>query len=238
MFSMFTAVYDLVEAEDGTFVKMFPAGTAREKVDQEVEMTMLARRYGLETPFVRGTIEVDGAPGIVFDKVYGPTFTRWMIDHPGWLMRLTEFFAHEHHEMHMHKVPELPRLKDVLGDAITGSDAAREEREELLKKLSRMPDGDWLCHMSYVPDGIMVSIDGPVIFNWGGAMRGDYLADVAMTSILLEGWEPRPEDGEAEQFKELFRRGYEFEYLKSCNRGQNELDAWTSILRGALSSRR
>lgn len=229
------AVYELVEAEGSTFIKMFPVGTSREEVDHEVEMTLLARNYGLETPFVRGVIEREGAWGIAFDKVYGPTFTRWMIEHPNWLMRLTEFFAHEHHEMHMHKVPELPRLKEVVGDALAANPAVSgEERERLLKKMARLPDGDWLCHMNFVPDSILVSIDGPVVFNWGGAVRGDYLADVAMTSLLMERWEPRPEDREVEPFKEVFRHGYELEYLKACGRGQNEYDAWTEILRASF----
>ncbi|MDW5564259.1 MAG: hypothetical protein SA339_13675 [Methanomassiliicoccus sp.] len=230
-------VYQLVEAEGGTIIKWFPDGTIRETAVYEVELTMLAMRYGLETPFVHGIVEREGRVGISFDKVYGPTFTQWMIEHPNWLMRLIEYFVHEHHEVHMHKVPELPRLKDALGSALAAAGTmSGEERDRLGKKLARMPDGDWLCHMSFVPDSIMVSIDGPVVFNWGGAARGDYLADVAMTSLLLDRWEPRAEEAEeVDRFKEIFRRGYEFEYLKACGRGQNELDAWIEILLPLLS---
>jgi hypothetical protein len=160
-----------------------------------------------------------------------------MIEHPSWLMRLIEFFVHEHHEIHMHKVPELPRLKDAVGVALASTAGiGDEERDGLTRRLARMPDGDWMCHMCFVPDTIIVSIDGPVIFNWGGAVRGDYLADVAMTSILLERWEPRPEDVEADPFMEVFRHGYELEYLKTCGRSQGELDAWRELLLRALPS--
>jgi hypothetical protein len=76
------AVYELVEAEGSTPIKMFPVGTGREEVDHEVAMILLARNYGLETPFVRGVVEREGALGIAYDKMYGPTFTRWMIEHP------------------------------------------------------------------------------------------------------------------------------------------------------------
>lgn len=235
MISTAVAVHELVDSEDGRFVKVFPAGTAKEDAEREVELTMLARNYGLETPFVHGVVELGGRVGISFDKVLGPSFTRWMIEHPTWTMRLIEFFVHEHHEVHSHKVPELPRLKDLLSGALAASETVcGEERDVLMKKLARMPDGDWLCHMSFMPDGIIVSIDGPVIFNWGGAVRGDYLADVAMTSILLDRWKPRPEDAEIERSLELFCRGYEYEYLKTCGRGQNELEAWREILSAAL----
>lgn len=214
--------------------KPFPEGTTREEAEREIELTALARRYGLETPFIRGLMEHEGLLGMAIDKVYGPTFTRWMIEHPNWLRRLIEFFAHEHHEVHMHKVPELPRLKDVLGGVLASAEVAEDERQALCDQLKRMPDGDWLCHMNFVPDSMMIAIDGPVTFNWGGAVRGDYLADVAMSSLLMERWELRQEDIEADSFKDLFRRGYEFEYLKLCGRGQNELEAWSKLLRRTL----
>jgi hypothetical protein len=80
----------------------------------------------------------------------------------------------------------------------------------------------------------MVSIDGPIVFNWGGAVRGDYLADVAMTSLLLERWVPKPEEREAvEKFKDLFRHGYVTEYIKICGRMDEELEAWRELLASA-----
>jgi hypothetical protein len=229
-----TAVYEMVEAGEGIVIKLFPEGMTRVEAEREIELTTLARRYGLETPFVRGLAEHEGRLGMAIDKVYGPTFTQWMIEHPNWLRRLIEFFAHEHHEVHMHKVPELPGLKDVLDGILAGAEMNEDERRSLRERLKRMPDGDWLCHMNFVPDSMMISIDGPVVFNWGDAVRGDYLADVAMSSLLMERWELRQEEVEAESFKDLFRRGYEFEYLKLCGRGQNELEAWRELLRHTL----
>jgi hypothetical protein len=211
-----TAVYEMVEAGEGIVIKLFPEGMTRVEAEREIELTTLARRYGLETPFVRGLAEHEGRLGMAIDKVYGPTFTQWMIEHPNWLRRLIEFFAHEHHEVHMHKVPELPGLKDVLDGILAGAEMNEDERRSLRERLKRMPDGDWLCHMNFVPDSMMIFIDGPVVFNWGDAVRGDYLADVAMSSLLMERWELRPEEAEAEGFKDLIRRGYEFEYLKLC----------------------
>ncbi|MBI0582609.1 MAG: phosphotransferase [Methanomassiliicoccus sp.] len=228
--------YEFVEAGDSKIMKLFPAGTARAVAERELEMTMLAKRYGLETPFVHGIVEVDGRWGLQFDKVLGPTFTQWMVQHPDWLGRLTGYFAHEHHEVHMHKVPELPRLKEMLAgllDREEGLDG--DEREDLVKKLARMPDGDWLCHMAFVPESITVSIDGPVVFNWGGAMRGDYIADVAMTSLLLERWTPKPEEKEAvDRFIDMFRHGYLAEYLKICGRMDEDVDRWKEIIRPVM----
>ncbi len=224
--------YEMKGIEGNKVVKLFAAGTSRKTAEVEMEKTLLARQYGLEAPFVHGVVEEGGRFGIVFDKVIGPTYTQWIIEHPPWLRRLTEYFAHEHHEVHMHKISELPRLKDMLTERLLAKKEITEpERKRLLEKLARMPDGDWLCHMDYVPEGIMVSIDGPIIFNWGGAVRGDYLADVAMTSLLLESWVPKPGEQEAvEKFKDMFRHGYVSEYIKICGRMDVELEAWKVLL--------
>jgi len=230
--SLRTIDYEMEEIEGNKVVKWFPPGAPRTGAEAEVEKTLLARQYGLEAPFVHGVVEKGGRYGAEFDKVIGPTYTQWIIEHPTWLRRLTEFFAHEHHEMHMHKVPELPRLKDsLIGMVKTGNGMAEQERERLLEQIARLPDGEWVCHMDYVPDSIMVSIDGPVVFNWGGAVRGDYLADVAMTSLLLERWAPKPSEKDAvEKFRDMFRHGYISEYIKICGRMDDELEAWRVVL--------
>jgi hypothetical protein len=233
--SISTSSYEMKEIEGNKVVKWFPEGTPRKVAEEEMRKTLLVREYGLEAPFVHGVVDEGGRFGIAFDKVIGPTYTQWIIEHPNWLKRLTDYFAHEHHEVHMHKVPELPRLKDVLTERFLAKREVTEpERKRLLERTARMPDGDWLCHMDYVPESIMVSIDGPIVFNWGGAVRGDYLADVAMTSLLLERWVPKPEEREAvEKFKDLFRHGYVTEYIKICGRMDEELEAWRELLASA-----
>lgn len=233
--SLAASGYEMKEIEGNKVVKLFTAGTPRNVAEVEMEKTLLARQYGLEAPFVHGIVEEGDRFGIVFDKVIGPTYTHWIIEHPTWVRRLTEYFAHEHHEVHMHKIAELPRLKDMLTEKLLAKKEITEpERKRLLEKLARMPDGDWLCHMDYVSESIMISIDGPIVFNWGGAVRGDYLADVAMTSLLLESWVPKPEEQEAvETFKDMFRHGYVSEYLKICGRMDGELDAWKALLSSA-----
>jgi hypothetical protein len=235
---MFSVVGDMVEVGENKVAKLFPPGTPRADIERELETTLLMKRYGLETPFVRGLVEHDGREGIAFDKVLGPTYTQWMVEHPALLGRLTDYFAHEHHEVHMHRVTELPRLKEVVAARLAATEALDgEEREQLLKKLSRARDGDWLCHMNYVPDNIIMSLDGPVVFNWGSAVRGDYLADVAMTSLLLEQWTPALNEGDAApQFRDFFRFGYVNEYMKISGRMNDDLIVWTDILRPTLSA--
>lgn len=213
-------------------VKLFPAGTPQEVVDNEAEKTRTAWRYGLEAPVVREIVERDGRPGIKFDMVYGITFTQWMLDHLDSMFRLTAFFAHEHHEAHMHKVPEFPSLKEVLAERINKHDKLdAESKENALKKLGKMRDGDWALHWNYTPEDIISTKEGLVIFNWSEAMRGDFMADVARTSILLEQWEARPEEREqVDRVRDRFYHDYIIEYLKISGRWDEEIEAWKELL--------
>jgi len=214
--------------EGNKVIKVLPPGTPRQAAEDEAAVTRLVREYGVEAPFTHGVVEVDGTVGVEFDAVIGPTYTQWVLDHLGQLNRLVEFFTHEHHELHMHKVPELPPLKRVLEARIE----AMNGPEELRRRLRSMPDGDWLLHWNFHPDNVMVSVDGPVTYHWSQAARGDYLADVARTSLLLDDWTPRPEEREAvERIKERFHRAYLYEYIKACGRTDDELEAWKDLLR-------
>jgi aminoglycoside phosphotransferase (APT) family kinase protein len=54
-----------------------------------------------------------------------------------------------------------------------------------LQALERLPEGNAICHGDFHPDNIILSPRGPVIIDWLDATRGNPLADVARTSILL-----------------------------------------------------
>jgi hypothetical protein len=228
--------YEMIEDGELRMVKLYAAGTSRAVIEKELEITELMKRYGLETPFIHGMVERQGRWGISYDKVLGPSYTQWMAEHPSVFNKLIDYFAHEHHEVHLHRVPELPRLKDVLAERIQEEDGFDSvEKESLMKRLDRLRDGNWLCHMNYVPDNIVISLDGPVVFNWEGAVRGDYLADVAMTSLRMEGWVPQIKEMEAAaQFRDSFRFGYIKEYMKISGRFDDELATWIELLRAVL----
>lgn len=228
--------YEVIEDGELRMVKLYAAGTSRAVIEKELEITELMKRYGLETPFIHGMVERQGRWGISYDKVRGPSYTQWVAEQPSLFNKLTDYFAHEHHEVHLHKVPELPRLKDVLAERIQeGNGINSAEKASLMKRLDRLRDGNWLCHMNYVPDNIVISRDGPVVFNWEGAVRGDYLADVAMTSLLMERWVPQIEEMDAAvQFRDSFRLGYIKEYMKISGRLDDELVTWIDLLRAVL----
>jgi len=59
-------------------------------------------------------------------------------------------------------------------------------KEALLELLEQLCDGSALCHSDFHPGNIIISAQGPVIIDWLTAKRGNPLADVARTSLILQ----------------------------------------------------
>jgi aminoglycoside phosphotransferase (APT) family kinase protein len=54
-----------------------------------------------------------------------------------------------------------------------------------LDRLDALPDGDRLCHGDYHPANLLLGSTGPVLVDWTNASRGDPMADLARTRVLL-----------------------------------------------------
>jgi aminoglycoside phosphotransferase (APT) family kinase protein len=102
-------------------------------------------------------------------------------------------------------------------------------REAALRRLDQRPDGDALCHGDYHPDNVLVTRDGPIIIDWGGASSGHPLADVARTALLLQVGElPSSHLNRwlLASVRALVRRTYVCRYLRLRPASAKELAAW------------
>lgn len=85
-----------------------------------------------------------------------------------------------------------------------------------MKELKSLPEGDSVCHGDFHPDNVLLSDDDVTIIDWMDASRGNPLADIARTSIILLG------ASESEQIPNLlqkvfvrsFHRIYLHEYFR------------------------
>jgi len=227
------------EYKDNQVLKMYPEGTCRQVAETELNKTRLVKEYGVECPIAHSVVEEAGRFGILIDHVHGPNYLEWMLQHPTALNKLIALFVQEQHEIHMHKTPELPSIKELLWNKIQGcSEIPQDSKDILFKKLKKQPEGEHLCHLDFHPENIVVSLDGPLIIDWADAGKGNYLADVAMTSVLLEiGTLPigmsRDEGGLLDYTMGRFFSGYITEYMKMCGKGNEELLVWRAPVAAA-----
>ncbi len=227
------------EYKDNQVLKMFPPDTERGVAEDELSKTLLVKEYGVECPIAHRIVEDQGRFGILIDHVHGPNYLEWMLQHPTALNKLIALFVQEQHEIHMHKVPELSSVKELLWAKIQGCDAVPQEAKDVLfNKMKKLPEGEHLCHLDYHPENIVVSLDGPLVIDWANAAKGNYLADVAMTSVLLEiGTLPLGMSVDNQELldntMDRFFASYIREYMKMCGKGDEELLVWRAPVAAA-----
>jgi aminoglycoside phosphotransferase (APT) family kinase protein len=175
-------------------------------------------------------IEVDGRFGILFERIVGPTLVQQFGAKPWTLVRALRAFTDLHLAMHALAIPELPSQREQLTRLIeSASPVPTEVREATLKRLDQLPAGNALCHGDYHPDNVLLTRNGLITIDWGGATSGHPLADVARTALLLHVGElpsPRLNRWLLASPRALTRRAYVRRYLQRRPAGAEELAAW------------
>ena len=172
--------------KDGQVLKLFLEKYPFSEAEHEARITEAAHKAGLPVPAVKEVVKVEGRGGIVFEQVEGPIMSKVVASKPWKLSHYASMMAELHARMHSCEIPGLPSqresLKMIIRDRISLPVHMKEALLELLEQLS---DGNALCHGDFHPGNIIISAQGPVIIDWFTAKRGNPLADVARTSLIL-----------------------------------------------------
>lgn len=155
-------------------------------VEKEARITQAAHNANLPVPAVDEIVEVDGRQGIVFERIDGPILSAAMLSRPWKFPQLARLMADLRMTIHSCELPGLPSQRDdlrrIIEDRVSLQDATKEA---LLETLEQLPDGSALCHGDFHPDNIIVSSRGLVIIDWLTVKRGNPIADIVRTSLLL-----------------------------------------------------
>lgn len=172
--------------KDDQVLKLFLAEYPFNYAEHEAQITEAAYKAGLPVPAVKGVVDVEGRGGIVFERVEGPIMAKAVSSKPWKLAHYARMLAELHARMHSCEMPGLPSqqeyLKMIIRDRVSLPD---DIKEALLAVLEQLSDGNALCHDDFHPDNIIMSAQGPVIIDWLTAKRGNPLADVTRTSLIL-----------------------------------------------------
>ena len=176
---------------EGRVVKLLFDEDGAEDAAREGRVTSAAREIGLPAPRIWGVKVVNGRPGIVMERVEGPTMLNWGTVFPWRVYTGAKMMARLHAEVHSKAGGDIPKLRDRLRRGIAESEAAEEDMKSLaLDRLESLPDGDTICHGDFHPDNIIMSNAGPVIIDWEFGTKGVPEADVARTIMLVESGVP------------------------------------------------
>lgn len=229
---------------DEQVLKLFRPGVALGQVEKEGRKASVAHTMGLPTPAVLGILRVGDRLGLLFEKAQGPSMLEQLLSAPDVGPQMAHLLADLHKGIHARRPEkELPAQKDVLAASISrcielsGGQLSTKERSALFHRLVRLPEGDSLCHGDFHPGNVIIAGSGPMIIDWLDATRGNPLADVARTSLILA--EVAQGDGvpglSAEAIEE-YRQIYVQQYLQDDAKSRSQYEQWLPIMAAARLS--
>ena len=174
---------------NGQVLKLYFDWFGYEAIQYEQRIAQAVFASGLSVPAVGEIIQVNDRNGLIYQRVEGVEM--WdMIGRQPWLIfRYARQLAELHVEIHATTLRvDLPNQHQKLRDKINGAKALPNDlRIKTLAALETMPAEDRLCHGDFHPGNLMVAGQTTTIIDWIDATLGNPLADLARTTILLQG---------------------------------------------------
>ena len=168
----------------GRVLKLFHQ--RRAPAQAEARISRLLHRAGLPVAEVFETLECDGRPGIVFEKIDGVSMLDSCVAQPRLAAEHGRLLAELHRELHATAIEALPDLGPALiGPVKNCALLSRAQSQALVSFLEKEAAGERLCHLDFHPDQVLLTDRGPRIIDWETAHRGNPLADVARTALIL-----------------------------------------------------
>ena len=211
---------------------MFHHNIPLEWIQREARVGRLVNDAGLASPEVEGVIEDEGRHGIIFERVDGATMLAEISSKPWTLRRSARTLADLHASMHGKSFADLPSQRQHLLDSIrTAGSLDDRQKEAIINRIDKLPGGAALCHGDYHPDNVILSKRGAVTIDWTTATKGNPLADVARTSLLLQLGELPPDTPALTRIvvrfgRTLFHRVYLRRYFQIRPATQEQLVDW------------
>ena len=245
------AVKDLERLGEGRQAELFawPSGgvvklfRSRDVAPAQMEaglMQVLAPA-GLPMPRMFGAVTIEQRPGIVMERLVGPDQLTILGRKPWTVWAVGRALGQLHAQLHTAVAPEgLCPLRPSLRQQLEASDVVPSPIRALaLADLDRLADGAEICHWDFHPGNVIETASGPRIIDWPNVHRGDRLADVARTLLILQSGALPP--GAPLLVRKLtavgrnvLGRRYLSEYRRRLPFKPCELEAWTRV---SLASR-
>jgi len=162
------------------------AATPEAWIHFEATYTAAVHEAGAPAPRFHGIEMVGGRAASIYERVHGTSMWEHMLEDPSRLPGHTRLLA----ELQAHLFTLVPpvalpaqrdRLRCKIREASSRVDPSLAAALELLP--AAMPSR--LCHGDLHPGNVIMARNGPVIIDWFDAARGDHVADIARTSLLI-----------------------------------------------------
>jgi uncharacterized protein (TIGR02172 family) len=231
---------DVYEWDAGHVLKIFHDWFDMGNIKYEQRIARAVHASGVKSPVAGEIIQVDGHTGLIYERVAGESMARMCLRKPWKAFAYAKVLAQLHAQMHnclFHAdVPEQrSRIQSKINDAQALSVALKTR---LLSAVAELPEGDRVCHGDLHPENVLISDQESTVIDWIDASRGNPLADVARTSVILLGAAESEEISNPflKIFVKTFHSLYRKQYFRLRPGGENEYRQWLPIVAGARLS--
>jgi aminoglycoside phosphotransferase (APT) family kinase protein len=179
----------------GGVLKLFRRPEDRASAQKEAAVMYALEATEIPMPRILGTVSIEQRPGIIMERLDGPDQLTLLGRKPWSIWTASTNLARLHARLHATTAPEqLPSLRTTVRQEIARSDLVPSDCKQIaFDALDRLPDGAQVCHWDFHPGNVIETIEGPKVIDWTSARRGDALADVARTLLILRGGALPPE---------------------------------------------
>lgn len=232
-------VYDWGEEH---VLKLFYDWFDFEAIEYEMKIARAVHISGVKSPAVKELIQVRGRNGLIYERVAGDSMIKAFQRSPWNVVQYGRLLAQLHAQMHdcVFDADVLAQHKRLQNKIKSADALSNSLKTSLLNTLhaSRLPDGDRVCHGDFHPDNVLLSEDDATIIDWTDASRGNPMADVARTSIILLGVAESAQTPNllVKGLVKIFRSTYLRHYFHLRPGGEDEYRRWLPIVAGARLS--
>lgn len=231
---------DVYDWDEGHILKLFHNWFPLEDIQYELRIARAVHASGVKAPAVRELVQVNGRNGLIYERIRGESMLTMFQRKPWMIFSHARTLARLHVQMHEcvfdADVPDQHRKLDY---KLRHADALPTPLKAVLfNSLLSLPEGSRVCHGDFHPANVLLTETDSTVIDWIDASRGNPLADVARTSIILLGAAassqvPNP-------LLKVFVRTFHSAYLRGYFRlkpgGYEEYRRWLPIVAGARLS--
>lgn len=222
---------------DGRVVKLYWEGAPLDAAEREAERTREAVRLGAPAPQVHDVVSIAERPGVVFERVDGPSMLLVLAQSPDRLDELGGQLAELHAGLHALHSERLPPQREHLVRRINLGPLPARNKPVVLNRLRDFEDGHALCHGDLHPGNVIMTAKGLRVIDWFDATSGHPAGDFARTCLLLQ-YARLPQASEAERsvfdaLRESFLDAYLTRYRALAPRAAEQLADWFVPVAGA-----
>jgi aminoglycoside phosphotransferase (APT) family kinase protein len=208
------------------------AETAEAWIRYEAEYSTAVRLAGAPVPEFLGYIDHDGRIASVYRRARGPVMWDAIVEDPASAPSHAVTLADVHRLLAcLVPPPTVPSFADRIRCKVRAAASIVGVRAEEVLVIQPTGGRTVLCHGDLHPSNVILTVDGPMVVDWFDTGRGDPVADIARTTLLISpDADPSPSHlagGASPQMRQTFVDAY---LAAHGDIDTLQLDRWRAVM--------